>query len=1123
MDVRPVSPTVRRATAWVLALSALAAQFSPLRAADPKPVYLWPDGAPGSKGDEADDRPAIWIHRAPSENNTGAAVIICPGGGYGGVMMSYEGHEVAEWFTSIGVSGIVLRYRHAPKYAYPRPQQDAHRAVAYVRSKASQLGIDPQRIGLMGFSAGGHLAASTATVARPEPAEGDDPLRAVSSRPDFLVLAYPVITLTDPHTHSGSRQNLLGATPSAELVKALSCELQVTKETPPTFLFHTASDRAVPEENSLMFYRALREHDVEAELHIYRKAPHGVGLNRNPSIKSWPRLLRNWMRFQGLLESKKPSPAVGSEVETRKGRESTPVARMKVAEGFRVERVYSVPKSEQGSWVNITPDPQGRLIVSDQNGALYRVTPPALGAQSEAEVERIPLDIGGAHGLLCAFDSLYVVRNESGTHGLYRVRDTDGDDQYDQVELLRELHGGGEHGPHAVVTSPDGRSLFVLGGNHTKLPEPETSRVPRVWDEDQLLGRHWDASGHARGVLAPGGWIAETDPEGKSWELWSNGFRNQFDMAFDASGELFTYDADMEWDVGTAWYRPTRINHVTSGSEFGWRSGTGKWPTYYPDSLPEVVDVGPGSPTGICFGYGAKFPAKYQQALYICDWSYGKLYAVHLKPDGATYTGELEQIVAASPLPVSDVIVNPADGAMYFTIGGRRTQSGLYRLTAEKPEPAVDWRAKAATQAPAPEVAIRRALEELHGGPVAGAVDRAWKFLGHRDRHVRYAARIAIEHQPVAEWQERVLSEENPIALIEGAIALARHGAKGLQGGLLDALLRLPFERLPEMQKLAALRAWSLTCIRMGRPDKSAAQRLVDKLDGQFPASSQSLNRELAQLLIYLGAEGATQRTVAILKKAPTQEEQIAYAFSLRNVREGWRLEDRRAYFDWLNDARGFYGGHSFNGFLKNIKKDALAALDDGARKALGDSIADRAPRESFAQLPEPDGPGKAWTLDELLGLVEKGLEKRSFAEGKKMFSAARCFQCHRFGGEGGSTGPDLTSLAGRFSVREVIESLVDPNAVVSDQYEATTFVLKNGTVVTGRIVNMSGDNWNVNTDMTKPGQSTRVNRNAVLQILPSKTSMMPAALLNPLNREEVLNLLAYLLSRGDATGEMFE
>jgi hypothetical protein len=248
---------------------------------------------------------------------------------------------------------------------------------------------------------------------------------------------------------------------------------------------------------------------------------------------------------------------------------------VKVLPGFKAELLYSVPKGEQGSWVSMTVDDKGRLITGDQGGGLFRVT---LKDGVEPEVEALKTKAGHAQGLLHINGALYVVTNGPNP-GLYRLRDTNGDDQYDEEQLLRPIDGGGEHGPHAVIAAPDRKSIYVIGGNHTKIPNPEKSRVPRLWQEDHLVPRMWDANGHAAGILAPGGWMCRTDFDGKEWELVSMGYRNQYDVAFNATGDLFTYDADMEWDVGTPWYRPTRICQAMPGSEFGWRSGSGKWPT----------------------------------------------------------------------------------------------------------------------------------------------------------------------------------------------------------------------------------------------------------------------------------------------------------------------------------------------------------------------------------------------------------------------------------------------------------------------------------------------------------------------------------------------------------------
>jgi hypothetical protein len=399
------------------------------------------------------------------------------------------------------------------------------------------------------------------------------------------------------------------------------------------------------------------------------------------------------------------------------------IGNVRLASGFKLDLIYSVPGRTQGSWVALCVDPQGRLIAADQNGKLYRVRPPKPGSSlsTPVEPEVIGVDVAGAHGLLCAFDSLYVMVNERGTHGLYRVRDTNGDDRYDEVKLLRRIDGGGEHGMHSIVLSPDGESLHVVCGNSTELTKFDRSRVPFNWGEDNLIPRI--PTGFMDDSMAPQGWIAKTDRDGKSWELIASGMRNPFDIAFNRDSELFTFDADMEWDIGEPWYRPTRVNHIISGAEFGFRNGSGKWPAYYIDSFGTVADIGPGSPTGITFGYGSNFPQRYRDALFISDWSFGKLRAVHLKAEGASYTAQVEEFLSGQPMPITDVVINPKDGAMYFAVGGRRTKSALYRVTytgsdssgASEPE---DPHAPVQRE-------LRRKLERFHGQPNPLAVETA--------------------------------------------------------------------------------------------------------------------------------------------------------------------------------------------------------------------------------------------------------------------------------------------------------------------------------------------------------------------------------------------------------------
>ena len=274
----------------------------PIVNADPQTMALWEAGAPGALGTDEADRPTLTLFRAEGRQTPGASVIVAPGGGYGALAVNKEGRQIAYWFNSMGVTAFVLKYRLGPRYHHPVELGDAQRAIRYARYHAAEYGIGPEKIGIWGFSAGGHLASTAGTHFDSGNSGASDPIDRVGSRPDFMILCYPVISFTTPYMHRGSMRNLLGDNPDPKLAASLSNELRVTPQTPPSFLFHTTADTAVPVENSVRFYLALRKAKVPAEMHIFENGPHGVGLAlADPALSAWPTLLANWLRARGLL------------------------------------------------------------------------------------------------------------------------------------------------------------------------------------------------------------------------------------------------------------------------------------------------------------------------------------------------------------------------------------------------------------------------------------------------------------------------------------------------------------------------------------------------------------------------------------------------------------------------------------------------------------------------------------------------------------------------------------------------------------------------------------------------------------------------------------------------------
>lgn len=824
-------------------------------------------------------------------------------------------------------------------------------------------------------------------------------------------------------------------------------------------------------------------------------------------------------------------------------------------EGFDAELLYSVPKY-QGSWVAMAFDPKGRLIVSDQDDkGIFRVTLPEAGGRDSAvaveSLKGFPYEpvawgkrtVGGALGFVHAFDSLYMTTMT----GFYRIRDTDGDDQYDQFELQKTLKMGYEHSAHSAIVSEDGEALYLVSGNYGRVPGDVHSLQPPVWEVDSLIEAMPDAMGHATSIKPPGGWICRISPDGKDWTMIASGFRNAVDIAFNREGELFTFDSDLEFDVGSPWYRPTRVNHVTSASEFGWRSGSAKWPEYSADSNGAVVNVGPGSPTGISFGHHSNFPNQYQDKLFICDWTFGTIYTVDMEENGSSYTGTKTEFLHGSPLNITAMRFGP-DGNMYFLIGGRNTDSKLYRIRYTGTGESGPAKSLVRNQALRN---LRHSLEYYHGSSDGGvtAIEEVWPHLSHSDRNIRYAARLAIENQDLHLWQKKAFSESNPRGIIYAMIALSRHGDKSLSSQVLDKLGQVSFGSLELKDRLALLRAYSLCFIRLNPATAAEKDAVIAKLDSFYPAREEDLNTELSRLLGYLDSPSVVSKTIGLMKSTQTKtlaydkemlerheygrdilntmsntpnSQNIHYAYSLRQTQNGWTLDDRKYYFSWLNETLEKSGGKSFAGHIRAIRTDAIEHLPPEEAATVSWLLGDIATVD-LSTLPKPQGPSVVWTTDTAMELFEKPLQGRSYANGKKMFAAGACVACHRFDGSGGYAGPDLGSVGNRYSIRDILVSICEPSNSISEQYQASMVTLNDGASAYGRIIYKNDEELAVASNPYALNELTKLPIETVAKVEPSNVSLMPPGMIFGMNQDELMDLVAYLVSSGNRKHEVFE
>ncbi|MBI5800973.1 MAG: hypothetical protein HZA92_09665 [Verrucomicrobia bacterium] len=817
----------------------------------------------------------------------------------------------------------------------------------------------------------------------------------------------------------------------------------------------------------------------------------------------------------------------------RAGTPATDPSTFTLLPGFKAELVRSA-LPEEGSWIALAFDPQGRLTLAREKKGLLRLS---LDSAGVSKVEVINDTLLECRGLLYAHGALYANANNSKT--LVRLRDTQGTGQFDETNELLKTEGGVGHGRNHLKLGPDGW-LWIAHGNNVHLPKNLSTNSPlRNFAHDRLIPCPWDAGMFDGDVLLPAGHILRMKPDGSEVQLWAGGLRNPLDVAFNEHGDLFTFDADMERDVGCPWYMPNRVLHIVPGADYGWRRGTGRWPAWYPDTLPSVVDIGLASPTAVSFGHGAKFPAKYQKAFYICDWAYGRILAVHMTPQGASYTGTSELFVGGRPLNVTDACIGP-DGAMWFTTGGRGTQSGLYRVTYVNSLPKESGPNRFASM-PAiatighgnPETSPLHFLADNPGRQDFFGVRRSvYESLQSKDAFVRQAARRVLENYPLEDWPELLLSEANLRSVLEGLEALTRlsrpESQKIMLELLLGRLLNSGSKWLSEEQGIVTLRVFALSFSRLGGPDEAQRQVSLKWLEPQYPSPSPRVNQMLVELLVYLRSPQVIAKTVPLLRAATASEDLLLYPFYLRYARDGWTPDARRAVFDALDRAERLPGGSTYFMSIANVRKELLASLSPEERVILGSATGASVTARKAGESPVLPAPRfvKDWRLADLeprLAEVGKG---RSYEGARTALLTAQCVHCHRVSNDpafpNSVIGPELLAVGARFSRRDLLLHIIEPSTVIDEKFRQTRLLLNDGDDVSG-MVEREADNKLFIRPSPLEEKLIEVAVSNVRERRLSEVSPMPSGLLNSLRLDQILDLLAYLEAAGDPKHRNFQ
>lgn len=760
-------------------------------------------------------------------------------------------------------------------------------------------------------------------------------------------------------------------------------------------------------------------------------------------------------------------------------------------EGFALETIREA-KDDEDSWVSLAIDPKGRLVIGKEKNGLLRFTLSDNGSEV-VEVEHLADELKECRGLVFKGDTLYANANSSST--LYRLQDTTGDEQFDEIVEIQKTGGGKGHGRNDLALGPDG-AIHSIHGDSVEAPDNTTFHTPPEPGDSRPLG-YWSSIG------------ADDD----EWNLFNRGLRNPYGIDFNEHNEAFTYDADNEGDVGLPFYRPSRINHLVVGANYGYHQRPGNArsiPAYAPDTVPTTFDVGRGSPTSVKFGYASNFPEPWRSGLFALDWAYGRIIRVDLVPRGASYYASGETFVEGRPLNVTDLDFDES-GAMVFVTGGRKTKSALYRLRYQNRsrtmipfEPSSTLQSKARKEF---STASREKRIRLENGDT-----EAWAYLGSADPWLRNAARVQLERKPIPEWKEKALSLKNGTDLAEltALLALVRQGSAADRAEALKKSSELTAKTWRQTEELTFLRIAELALA----PDTPASVRdvLAERALAWIESPEAPVTRESIRLLALLDHPETVPRTRRLLDHSETQKDRLFLLEMLGEVSSGWTEESRTAFFKDLAVARRTSAGDRFMPpFFDAIEATALEAAPEEKRESLRSLLADSPSDEDF---PEPRPLVRNWILSDFSDEELKSKSRIEDEKGLELFRAGLCHRCHTFGTKGYPVGPDLSRVGSRFSPRDLLQSILEPSAVVSEVYRNITVTLDDGSTVTGRLMrdDFRESTLHLSANPFAPTELTKVPKEEITSMIESEISPMPPALIVGLEKEEVLALLQWLL-----------